>query len=177
MKKNSKQDKAEGQPPAPSAKKALNINAMIESAGKKLEGLQSWVEFEEMDFLFNFMPRAQFKKLAQKCTAMKYDQNKRTREETVDAEKLNKLLIEAVIVDWRKVTPRSLSKVLAIDVSDLSDDELDEALDFDSETVRLLAEHAYGFEQFLQDVCMDQSYFSPHAEEEAKNSETSQTGS
>jgi len=177
MKRNDKTTaKAAATEPKEDVPVAININGMIEQAGKKLEGLQSWVEFEEMGFLFNFLPRAKFKKLAQNCTMMKYDPGQRQRVETVDSEKLNDLLVRAVVVDWKKVNPRNLSKVTSINVSSVPEDRLDEDLEFDIDTVKLLAEHAYGFEQFLQDVCMDQSYFQPEAEEELKNSEASQTG-
>lgn len=132
--------------------------------------LTSWVEFKEGIVLnMRYLPRATLKEFALKARVIKYDPATKTRSPSLDNELVAEMFSEHAVIGWRGVTPLSLSSVVALNVEGMSEEQLKTEIPFTKESLHILVKQAYDFDEFVQQVSTDLSYFKPHHEEEVKN--------
>jgi hypothetical protein len=132
--------------------------------------ITSQVEFKEGIVLtMRYIPRTKLQDFATKSRIFKYDSATKTRNQTIDGDLFSEMFCEAAVVGWKGVTPESLSSVVPLNTEGFTDVELKTEIAFTKESLMILVKQAYEFDEFVQKVSTDLSYFKPHHEEELKN--------
>jgi hypothetical protein len=138
----------------------------------------AWVEYREgIFFHLRFVPKSRFRSLADDCTEHRYNAQTKVREPKLDSARfLSKFLKESVL-GWRGVTLQSLSRIVEIDLSSYSEEELKQEIVFSVDELVKLFDMVYDIDQFVQSAVTDIKTFRPALEDELKNSKPSQNGS
>lgn len=151
----------------------LNIVTM---AQKQTRPTQE-VEFKDKMFLtVSFLPRPTLQKIYKESQTMKMQYKTGIRAPETDNDKFSAKFCAEVVKDWRGFTPRKISELINIDLSQFSPEELDEQIPFSQDQIAFLVKEAYDLDTFLQNYCQDLSNFAPQKEYEEGNSEASQSG-
>lgn len=132
--------------------------------------ITSQVEFKEGIVLtMRYLPRTKLQDFATKSRIFKYDSATKTRNQTIDGDLFSEMFCDYAVVGWKGVTPESLSSVVPLNTEGFTDTQLKAEIPFTKESLMILVKQAYEFDEFVQKVSTDLSYFKPHHEEELKN--------
>ena len=127
-------------------------------------------------FNVNYLSRPSLSKILRDSQELRYNEAAKGRMAETNPTKFRDKFIAAVVTGWEGVTPESVAKLVPVDVSALTPDQLKAPIAFDSDQLAFLMDNAYELEQFLQGVSGDISYFAPNLDVEVKNSGTLQSG-
>lgn len=138
----------------------------------------AWVEYKEgIFFNLRFLPKSRFRAMADECTEFRYNPQTKVREPKLDTPRfLAKFLKESVLA-WRGVTLRSLSRIVEIDISSYTEEELSQEIGFTIDELVRMMDMVYDIDPFIQAAVTDIKTFRPALEDELKNSNRSQAGS
>lgn len=130
----------------------------------------AWIEYKEgIKFHLRYMSKAKFRQLAEDCTEHRYNPQKQVREPKMNVEKFLQKFVADTILDWKGVTLRSLSRLVEIDVSGYTKDEMAQEISFSSAEAIRLMEMVYELDPFIQSCVTDIKTFRPALEDELKN--------
>ncbi len=138
-----------------------------------------WVDYQfGIRFQLNFLSRSRVLDISARSTIYKYDDNPAVKQRvpTIDPKLVAQNLAASAIVGWEGVTPESLSNLVDIDLTGLTDEQKKEQIPFDVETFAMLLTQAFDLDTWIQSRCTDITLFKPGSADAAKNSSTSQSG-
>lgn len=155
----------------------VDLKGLIASASPETTR-KVWIEFEPgIRFLVSYLPRAKMKALVDKSSITAFDPQTRQRVKNPDPAKLNRAFVDECIHDWEGITIRSLRSMLPIQVEGIPEDQFDDPIPFDPESMVNLMLEVYNMDTFFNDAVTDIKTFNPELEDELKNSKSSQGGS
>lgn len=149
-------------------------------AGKKRASNAKTAKMEYRDgihFILRFVSRAQLKKLSDDATTYRYNPKTRVREATMDQDRFVESFVKLAVAGWEGVTPRTLSRVAEVDLSDVPENQMDAPIPYDHDSMVMLFNDAYEVDNTIQEFVMDIKNFDPTLEDDLKNSKSSQGGS
>lgn len=135
-----------------------------------------WFEFKEgIKFKLAFVPKAKFRQISDSSMEWVFDERTKTRVQKISSKLFQEKFLRVAVQDWENVTLRTMSSIAEIDITGLTDEELDAPIPFSHEWVIKLEEVAYDLDQFISQQVSDISLFRPELENELKNSKPSPT--
>lgn len=130
----------------------------------------AWVEYKEgIFFELRYLSKSKFRQMAEDCTEHRYNAGTKVREPKMDTTKFMKKFVAASVSGWRGVTMQALSKLVEIDISGYSAEELKQELDFSVDELIRLIDMVMELDPFIQSSVMDIKVFRPALEDELKN--------
>jgi len=154
----------------------INLRSLIKPEAK----LCTTVEYANgIKFNINYISRSKLQNILRSSSSVKWTDNGKGRQETVDPDKFRDKFISECVNGWEGVTPESLNNIVPMDsesLAALSETERKEPIPFSADQMKCLFEHVYGLEEFLQAASTDVSVFQTTKQEEEKNSESSPSG-
>ncbi len=113
-----------------------------------------WAEFKDGFCVeIRYSPRAQIKRMVERCQVREYDRATHLPKERIDHAKLYDAISREVIVNWRGLTPAVLRTMV-----DLKETPTEEIPYSPEDAAELLA-RAYDFDFWVQQVAADLEYF------------------
>lgn len=138
----------------------------------------TWVEYKEgVFFHLRYMPKSRFRAMADDCTESRYNAQTKVREPKLDTTRFLKRFLKDAVLGWRGVTLKSLSRLVEIDLSSYSEEDMRTDIGFNLEELERLIDMVYDLDPFIQASVTDIKTFRPALEDELKNSKSSQSGS
>ena len=155
----------------------LDIRKIVNPAPKKI-----WVNYRDtgIELEVNFMSKARFKVISDKCSVVKYDEATKKHVPQIDTKKIAGMYVREAVTNWRGVTPKSLGSILPVNLENLTDEQQTTQIPFDVEQLSYLVENAFELDTFIQEVTMNPQLFNGSGaskEDVAKNSSSSSGGS
>ena len=136
------------------------------------------VDFQDgVSFNLKYLPRIELERITKGCVTEKYNVKDKRRKSELDNEKLMAQVFERCVCGWKGLTPRVCAKFFAVDLSNLSEEQKDAEVPFSLDNFQLLVKNTYDLDEFIQRNITDAAIFHPDAENDAKNSSTSPSGS
>ena len=89
------------------------------------------VEDESFEFELKFATKDKIQKMQKAATTMKWRKNQQVEEYSDD--KFMEAFIKACVVNWRGLTVEKLQDMIPVDLSDISEEELSESVEFSVE--------------------------------------------
>lgn len=148
----------------------MDIKSLIDKQPR-----QTWVAFGDagLEFQVRFVDKGTLSRWATECQTWAFDQKLKQRLPRLDSAALLRKFCQGAVLDWRNVTPRTVSTILPVKPEVAAGKE-DEVIPFSQESLVLLLESCYDLDQFLQNSVTDASLFNGMAavdqEDRAKNS-------
>jgi hypothetical protein len=131
-----------------------------------------------ISFDIAYLSRAKLQDIYKKSQKVDYNPATKTREQMSDPDKFAKLFVEACVLGWNGVTPKSIASHVQIDEAILADEKkANEPIPYTPENMFFLLRNAYEIDTFLQEAVGNLEVFAPGKEEAEKNSSSSQSGS
>jgi len=132
---------------------------MSEDTGKDLliigSDPEEWIEIDEvrgLDMLVKYLSPETIRSLRKRATTKQRNKATRQMEDVVDDDKLAKMMVKHVVLDWRGMTVDALEKLVPLTPESRKNiGKLKKGLPFSEEYLELLLDNAYGG-QFLQTV-------------------------
>ena len=142
----------------------------------KLNERMVWVNFKGCEFQIRYISKATLQAIAESCKVAVFDPKKGGRSVTLEPDKFVAGLANAIVKNWNKVTPRTLTTLYPMDLSGLSEEEKDKPIEFNSDNLLEVLLKANSLDDFLQECATEAGLFRIEAEKSLeKNSSTSQS--
>lgn len=151
----------------------LDIRKIVNPAPKTI-----WVQYRDtkIEFAVNFMSKARFKVISDRCSTIKYDEGTRKHIPQIDTKKIAGMYVREAVTSWRGVTPKSLGSILPVELGNLTEEQQNTEIGFDVDQLVFLVENAFELDTFIQEVSMNPQLFNQNAvpmEDATKNSKSS----
>lgn len=116
----------------------------------------AWVEFKEGIMLeVAFVSKSKFKLITDQCTVLQYDPRSKVHQPKIDASKMIDLFVREAVKNWKNVTPRKLSQIAPIDLTNVEASIMDSEIPFSHEALAALTKETYELDSFVQEAAMD----------------------
>lgn len=119
----------------------------------------AWVEFPGLtgfEVEVANLSRKELTNLRKRCVTQKFDRKTRQPTEQLDEEKFIKEFAAVTVKDWKGLTLENLEQIMLVDIS--SQDPKKE-LEYSKENAELLVSNSTEFDNWLNEVAFDLTYF------------------
>jgi hypothetical protein len=151
---------------------SLSVTSLLK---KDTSDMCAQVEYQYgIFFHLKFTARNDLMRMMKESTIMRYNPSTKTREPSLDGDKLIRKYCAAAVEGWHGMTPRNLSRL--IPMKNVPEEQLDVEIQFSQDQLVELVKNSAEIDTFLQQTATDVNYFNADLEQELKNSKASQNG-
>jgi hypothetical protein len=159
------------------ADKLIRLNDIIKGDA---DHLTLWAEFlHGISLKIRYVPRHKLQMLMQTCMKLQTTKEKGriVREKVLDPEAFTRQFCALAVVDWKGITPKTVSKIVPTSIEGLTPEQLQTEIPFSLEDLVPLVKNSMDLDNFIQETAMDVGLFTSDKEEVEGNSVSSQSGS
>jgi len=128
------------------------------------------VEFKHGIFVrLRHIKKAEFRSLVDEATSLKYNTQTKQREPVTDSTRLSREFVLRAVKGWKGMTPKTLSKLVPIDLTQYTEEELKEEIPFSVDLLQDISTNSLDLDSFVQEMAMNIDTFQPGREGETKN--------
>lgn len=126
-------------------KKVVSLDGLIADSAKA-DLVREFEFLEGFKLRLKFMSRTLAQTYVDQCRVRKFNPQTRQREDTLDAEKLQGLMVKNHFIGWTGFTIKHLREIVVVNKTDLDDDT---EIEFTSETALQLVQQSTDMEEFV----------------------------